>query len=142
MNKEELIQQLYHEYQDVTSEYDASIEALPDAVRTNGATQLILERATEQLNALEAKVILGETHSDGRINGKNAETRQRQTTLVLAEFHLQDPAAKSLVNDIELARQTLSDSTILIETIKAQFYRHQVVAKMIAGLAAAFGGQL
>lgn len=142
MNKEEVIHLLYENYRDVTKDYDASIEALPDALRSSQANQLILERATEQLGALEANVILGETHSEGRINGKNAETRQRQTIVVLAEFHLQDPTAKSLVNDIELARQSLSNSSIAIETIKARFYRHQVVAKMIAGLAAALGGQL
>jgi len=142
MNKQELIHQLYENYRDVTNEYDASIEALPDALRTNRATQVILERATEQLSALEANVILGEIHSDGRINGKNAETRQRQTTLLLAEFHVQDAAAKSLVNDIKLAHQTLNDCNTTIETIKVQFYRHQVVARMIAGLATALGGQL
>lgn len=142
MNKEEVIHQLYQNYRDATEKYDASIENLGIALRTSKANQLILERAREELAALEANVVLGETHSGGRINGKNAETRQRQTTLLLAEFRLQDPTAKSLVNDIELARQSLNSSSIAIQTIKAHFYRHQVVAKMIAGLATALGGQL
>lgn len=142
MNKEEVIHQLYQDYRDVTEKYDASIEKLGVALRTSKANQLILEQAREELAALEADVVLGETHPKGRINGKNAATRDRQTALLLAEFRLQDPAARSLVNDIELARQSLNSSSIAIQTIKAQFDRHQVVAKMIAGLATALGGQL
>ena len=142
MNKEEMLNQLYDYFKVTREQYDASIENLGNALRTSKAAQANLDQLKSELAALEANVVLGETHPKGRINGSNAATRQHQTTLLLAEFRLQDPTAKSLVNDIELAHQSLNSSSVAIQTIKAQLYRHQAVAEMISGLATALGGQL
>jgi hypothetical protein len=142
MNKEEMLNKLYDYFKVTKDQYDASIENLSNALRTNKAAQANLEQLKAELAALESNVVLGETHPKGRINGKNAAERQHQTTLLLAEFRLQDPTAKSLVNDIELAHQSLNSSSVAIQTIRAQLGRHQAVAEMIAGLATALGGQL
>ena len=142
MNKEEMLNQLYDYFKVTKEQYDASIENLGIALRTSKAAQANFDQLKSELAALEADIVLGETHSKGRVNGKNAAMRQHQTTLLLAEFRLQDPTAKSLVNDIELAHQSLNSSSVAIQTIKVQLARHQAVAEMIAGLATALGGQL
>ena len=142
MNKEEMLNQLYDYFKVTKDQYDASIENLSNALRTNKAAQANLEQPKSELAALESNVVLGETHPKGRVSGKNAAERQHQTTLLLAEFRLQDPTGKSLVNDIELAHQSLNSSSVAIQTIRAQLGRHQAVAEMIAGLATALGGQL
>jgi hypothetical protein len=142
MTKEEMLNRLYNDYQAVKDGWGYQIENLGVTLRTSKATQLNLDKARAELGALESDVVLGETHPKGRINGKNAETRRHQTNLLLAEFRHQDPSAKSLVNDIELVHQSLNNSSIAIQTIKAQFDRYQATAMMISGLASALGGQL
>jgi len=142
MTKDEMLNKLYNDYQATKDGWGYQIENLGVTLRTSKAAQLNLDRARAELAALESDVVLGETYPKGRINGTNAETRRHQTDLLLAEFRHQDPSAKSLVNDIELAHQSLNSSSIAIQTIKAQFDRYQATAKMISGLATALGGQL
>ena len=142
MTKDEMLNKLYNDYQATRDGWDSQIDNLGVALRTSKAAQLNLEKARAELASLESDVVLGETYPKGRINGKNTETRRRQTDLLLAEFRHQDPSAKSLVSDIELAHQSLNSSSIAIQTIKAQFDRYQATAKMISGLATALGGQL
>jgi len=142
MTKNELLNKLYNDYQATRDGWDSQIDNLGVALRTSKAAQLNLEKARAELASLESDVVLGETYPEGRINGKNADTRRRQTDLLVAEFRHQDPSAKSLVSDIELAHQSLNSSSIAIQTIKAQFDRYQATARMIGGLATALGGQL
>ena len=142
MTKDEMLNKLYNDYQATRDGWGYQIENLGVALRTSKAAQLNLDKARAELAALESDVVLGETYPEGRINGTNAEARRRQTTLLLAEFHQQDPSAKSLVSDIKLARQSLNSSSITIQTIKAQLDRYQATAKTISGLATALGGQL
>jgi hypothetical protein len=142
MTKDEILNKLYNDYQATKDGWDYQIESLNVALSTSKAAQTNLDKAQAELAALESDVVLGETHPKGRIDGTNAETRRHQTNLLLAEFHQQDPVAKSLVNDIELARQSLNSSSISIQTIKAQIDRYQATAMMISGLASALGGQL
>jgi len=142
MTKDEMLNKLYNDYQATKDGWDYQIESLNVALSTSKAAQTNLDKAQTELAALESDVVLGETHPKGRIDGTNAETRRHQTNLLLAEFHQQDPVAKSLVNDIELARQSLNSSSISIQTIKAQIDRYQATAMMISGLASALGGQL
>lgn len=142
MTRDEMLNKLYNDYQATKDGWGYQIENLGVALRTSKAAQLNLDKARAELAGLESDVVLGETHPEGRINGKNAEARRHQTTLLLAEFHQQDPCAQSLIRDIELAHQSLNSSSIAIQTIKAQFDRYQATARMISGLAIALGGQL
>ena len=114
MTKDEMLNKLYNDYQATRDGWDSQIESLGVALSTSKAAQINLDKARAELAALESDVVLGEARPKGRIDGKNAETRRQQTNLLLAEFHQQDPSAKSLVSDIELAHQSLNSSSIAI----------------------------
>lgn len=140
MTKDQMLQALYVDYVDIKDCFEADLDNLQVGLVARTESKLKLQRTREELKATESAVVLAETHKEGMINGKNAETRARQTTVLLAHFRANDADAYGLTATIADAEDTIAKLDVSVEVVKARLYSYQATSRMIAGLAAALGG--
>ena len=140
MTREEMLVSLYGDYTEVKRSFERDLVNLAADLDRRRRAKNDLQQAQEELKAAESAVVLSETHKEGKINGKNAEARAHQTTVLLAEFRANDPDAHKLATTIDVAENTLTQFDVTIEVVKARLYSYQALARMNAGLATALGG--
>ena len=135
-----MLNNLYEDYRLITSSYDYDLRVLQERLNDRWAAQALLEARTAELATLEAATIVSETHGEGKINGKNADSRKQQRDMLVADLHQTHPEAASMVAAIDTAKAQIGQSDAAIEGIKARLYGNQALARMIAGLATALQG--
>ena len=140
MDKNTMLTQLHSDYQEIRAQWQSSLEELNAALDSLFARRNQLKDLKDDFEIMKAHAILGETHPDGAINGKNAETRKNQTIALLANLQEYDPEWQRIAENIALVEAAVSDAELRIEKARAgiSYLRNQ--ARMIAGLANALGG--
>jgi uncharacterized protein YukE len=140
MQKDQLYESLYTDYRTTQQEWTARLEELNAALDSLYARRAQLRDLRADQDLQEAITLLAETHKDGSINGKNAETRKLQAEVLLAHLRESDPEWIQLAKAIREVEAAIEDAEIRKEKALAQisFLRNQ--ARMISGLANALGG--
>ena len=138
MTKDEMLTNLYDEYQRIKNRYD--FDRLEKLLLEHSNAETGLQLGLETLAGMEAAAVISETNPEGKINGKNADSRNMQRDLFLAGFRNADPTARQIIDDLARLRVTITTTGAAIEVTKARFYSYQALARMIAGLAAALQG--
>lgn len=86
----------------------------------------------------EAELVLGETHPEGRINGKNEEQRKQQRTVLLAQEAANGgpygQAARAAHSAQVAADQAVLDYSIADQELKAAHARCRVVTALLETL--------
>lgn len=97
-----------------------------------------LGEAAQVREAAEAELVLGETHSEGRINGKNEEQRKQQRTLLLAHDAQNGgaygQAAKAHVQAQLAFDQAALEYSIADQELKAAHARCRMVTALLDAL--------
>lgn len=98
-----------------------------------------LNEAAKTLEVAEAELVLGETHPEGRINGKNEEQRKQQRVLVLAHDARNGGAYGQAARAHQEARlafeQAALDFSIADQGLKAAHARCRVAAALLEAVA-------
>ena len=140
MDKNTMLTQLHSDYQEIRAQWQSSLEELNAALDSLFARRNQLKTLKDDLELMKAHAILGETHKDGAINGRNAETRKLQTTTLLAHLQEHDPEWQRITENIAVVETAVSDAELRIEKARAQISYLRNQARMIAGLASALTG--
>ena len=142
MTKEEMLQALFTDYTEIKHGFEADLNKLAAGLDGRREAKSSLQQAQEELTATESMVVLSETTPEGKVNGKNAETRAHQTAVLLAELRDNDPEVHDLAEVVELSERAIAMLDVATEVVKARLYSYQALARMNAGLAQALGGSL
>jgi hypothetical protein len=86
------------------------------------------------------QALLPEYAKDGRINGKNAEIRQMQQTVVAAELVKSDPAIKFAWEELCRCEEAHNTAKARRQALVDRFSVLRNTARMYAGLGYAIGG--
>jgi len=140
MTKNKMLVKLYEDYAEIKHGLEDDLSNLQTALVARTMSKIKLQQAQEELKAAESLAVLSETHKEGKINGKNAETRARQTDVLLAELRAHDADAYGLAAAISTGEGLIAKLDATTEGIRARLYANQALARMIAGLTAALQG--
>lgn len=102
MDKDKILTRLYDDYRTITADWAQSLIELTTALDSRNGQQQQLRDLKADQELMKAHAILGETHKEGHINGKNAETRKLQTTMLLGILQENDPDWIQLLGNIRL----------------------------------------
>lgn len=140
MKTEEMRDQLYEDYRATRLEWQQALGDLAHKLVALNDARRRLAELKDEVTLYQHTVVIAETHTEGRINGKNAETRKRQTELMLADLPNEDPDYASLIAALEKQQTCVDELECDIEILrqKISFLRNQ--SKMVSGLAHALAG--
>ena len=137
MNRTDILVELHEDYGDLKIGYAHDLQDLAVALRTRRSAQVKHDGATEALAAKEAAAILAESHPEGKINGKNADSRKQQREALIAWLRENDADAHGLAATIQETGEIIAQADITIEVVKARLYSYQALSRVMRGLAQA-----
>ena len=106
MTKDEMLTNLYDEYQRIKNRYD--FDRLEKLLLEHSNAETGLQLGLETLAGMEAAAVISETNPEGKINGKNADSRNMQRDRFLAGFRNADPTARQIIDDLARPRVTIT----------------------------------
>lgn len=140
MDKQEMLQKLYRDYEEICVKWKHRLSALRDKLSDFDETQRRLSELETDIEVYEHSVVMAEMHKEGRINGSNAAKRKRQTEILLAELPELDPNYDGMLTAAEKLRTQVDDLELDIQMLHKEISALRNQARMVAGLASALGG--
>jgi len=140
MQKDMMYDKLYNDYVSIKREWEEQLNALDRTLTIQADVQRTFNEITETVRLWEFSASADETHKEGKINGKNAETRKRQTALFLGDLREQDPDFDGACSTLESTSRRLSVLEVEIEALRGKISFLRNMARMNAGLTHALAG--
>jgi len=137
MDKNNLITTLYNEFTAASVGFEQALDRANSSFASLTLARRNLAEAKQNLEFVTASALLAEMSEGGKINGKNAETRELQRKVTLEDLRVH-------VGDVALASQTVKaeEAEVALHEVEYEQAKNLLSvlrnrARMIAGLASA-----